>query len=290
MKSVAIVGFAKETLGGAYTTQADEIWVMNNAGILLAKPYEQYPQGLPHIDRCFEIHPLSFIFGSTQYKQEYWDWLAAPHPFPIYVQETDPRIVSGVKYPFDEVSEDIFQRFLRGDEVNLYYTCSLSYMTALAIYEKFDRIEYHGIEMGTNTEYRYQKAGGEFITGVAVGRGIEFILPEKTQLCRGLLYGYEALHMITRQRLEAWRLAFYRAQAEVIGEANVIAGQLSNMKKNVNESAPEYQELLARGQQAQASVFAYGGAVKCVEKLMLECDQVPSTSEIELNVKTLEIV
>jgi len=75
-----------------------------------------------------------------------------------------------------------------------YFSNTVDYALALAIYKGFTEIGLYGINMLSGSEYAYQKAGVEFWIGQAMGRGIKVInhSPISTILKTrdGLLYGY----------------------------------------------------------------------------------------------------
>lgn len=234
MKTVAITGFALPTLGALPNTQADEVWTLNHAFVM----------NFPRMDRCFELHKKEwFLREELPSLQRYREWLQTPHPFPIYMQAVDPEFPASVRYPFEEVSQDIFSRLLRGTERNLYYTSSFSYMLALAIYERFERIEIYGVEMSTETEYGYQKPSGELMIGVALGRGIEVVLQPNSELCRALLYAYDRVPAAGRPRVEALE-QYYLAEHERFHRAAGELAEAFNRRELPDPSA--YMEAMAR--------------------------------------------
>jgi hypothetical protein len=88
-------------------------------------------------------------------------------------------------YPIDEVI-----RYFGTD----YFTNTVDYAIALAIYRKFTGIGLYGVNMSNATEYAYQKPGVEFWIGQAMGRGIKVTvhgnLSTILKTRDGLLYGY----------------------------------------------------------------------------------------------------
>lgn len=79
-KTVAIYGFAPQTRHLINQSKAEEVWSLNNC----------YGYGLPmeRVTRTFEMHELWWQFIGAQRSQsgvEYWEWLLAEHPFPIYM-------------------------------------------------------------------------------------------------------------------------------------------------------------------------------------------------------------
>lgn len=205
MKSIAIAGFAPSTLSALSASSVDEIWTLNHAFAM--------DWAIPRFDRLFELHKRRwFLRDDLASLARYKEWLSAPHPFPIYMQDVDPDFPSSVKYPFDAVCADIFGRLLRGGERNLYFTSSFSYMLGLAVYERVGRVEIYGVEMGTDTEYRYQKPSAELMIGVALGRGIEVVLQPGSELCKAQLYAYDRVPAAERERAEQLA-AHYEAEA-----------------------------------------------------------------------------
>ncbi|MBV6343707.1 hypothetical protein [Candidatus Magnetobacterium casense] len=79
-KTVAIYGFAPQTRGLIAQSKADEVWSLNNC----------YSYGLPieRLTRGFEMHELWIQWIARQRHEsgvEYWNWILAPHKFPIYM-------------------------------------------------------------------------------------------------------------------------------------------------------------------------------------------------------------
>ena len=54
-----------------------------------------------------------------------------------------------------------------------YFTSTVDYAIALAIYKRFDEINIYGVNMINSEEYSYQKPGVEYWIGQAMGRGIK---------------------------------------------------------------------------------------------------------------------
>jgi hypothetical protein len=75
-----------------------------------------------------------------------------------------------------------------------YFTNTVDYAIALAIYRGFTEIDLYGVNMAFGSEYEFEKPGVEFWIGQAMGRGIKVTVfgSESTILKTrdGLLYGY----------------------------------------------------------------------------------------------------
>ena len=89
-------------------------------------------------------------------------------------------------YPIDKIIE-----FFKTD----YFSNSVDYALALAIYQGFTEVSLYGINMLFGSEYAYQKAGVEFWIGQAMGRGIKVSNHSKISTIlktkNGLMYGYD---------------------------------------------------------------------------------------------------
>lgn len=112
----------------------------------------------------------------------------------VYMQKTHDDIPNSIKYPMAEVTAE----FLPDAP---YYTSTPAYMLGLALLMGYKEIELYGFDMGTTTEYHYQRANFEYWIGIAHGRGIKVTLPG-SQILHGLLYGYENMRTGFRQQLE----------------------------------------------------------------------------------------
>jgi hypothetical protein len=75
-----------------------------------------------------------------------------------------------------------------------YFSNTVDYAIALAIYEEFTEIDLYGVNMETPGEYAYQKPGVDFWCGVAIGKGIKVnVFGERSTIMKARdkkLYGY----------------------------------------------------------------------------------------------------
>jgi len=126
-----------------------------------------------------------------------------------------------------------------------YFVSSIDYMSALAIYEGFERIEYYGVELREKTEWAMQKSGATFWAGIAMGRGIEIVIPKNSVLISAPLYGIDTgAQMIPVQVPEELRrqlsLEFDRQRNmhnHFTGKYTVLADQCKKMLDEGNEPA-----------------------------------------------------
>jgi hypothetical protein len=172
---VAIVGKSPHSLQFApYDDPSWEIW-------WIGKDVD----AIPRWDRLLEIHNLDD--GLKRWPTEYVEWLATEHGKPVYVQNLDPRVPSGVVYPKDQVVA----------EYGTYFNNSVSWAFGLALHLGAKEIALYGIDMATNGptsdgEYEHQRPSCEYLVGLARGLGVDvFIHPNSTLLKCQHLYGFD---------------------------------------------------------------------------------------------------
>lgn len=279
MKTVALVGSGQTTMYAVKESKADEVWS-------LSWMYDQtmYPDVLPRMDRMFELHP--FWYFQNSHKTElinHWRWMQQEHDFPVYIQEEEEGVVipSGVVFPFDEINDDLFGGRLVSlmpdgtEEEDLYYSCSISFMIALAVYEKFECIELYGIEMQTSTEYKYQVPGANFMTGLAVGRGVKIVRPKNSTFARSALYAYEVAQVITRSQLDSGLFDYNKQLENEIAKMNVLKGRyqiMFELAKNGKVKPDRLADLSFEVLEAEKRVERCIGAVQAVEWQMEKID------------------
>lgn len=135
---------------------------------------------LPCPDRYFEMHAFWRNFrGNDDDAEEHRRWLMG-QPIPVYMRQVEPEIPNSVAYPFDAVGKVIKQI----NNSVPYLESSVAFMLALAIYEKPDRIGIWGVDMGTTTEYYYQRPNLEYLIGLARGMGIPVFVPPDCALMK----------------------------------------------------------------------------------------------------------
>ena len=209
-RSVALAGFASATREGVYSSKADEIWSLN-----MLHSSKSLRRIFPlDITRLFELHPKWMIQKKWYSTGDHWGWLTRiKHHYPVYLIEEYPEVHNGVRYPLEKVSEKFLGNYYRAGEHLQYYTSSMAYMIALAAYEGFNQIEIYGFEMGSSTEYVYQKACAEFWIGIA-GQHSRVVLPENSQLLKSKLYGFEGGQLVPPELLNDYRMD-YMAQMDI---------------------------------------------------------------------------
>lgn len=135
---------------------------------------------VPVVHRTFEIHAFWRNFrGNPEDAEAHIRWLMGC-TVPVYMRQVEPDVPCSVAYPFDEVEKIIG----KGANGGPYIESSIAAMFAVALLElqPGDRIGIWGVDMGTTTEYAYQRPNMEYLIGFARGRGIKVFIPPQSAL------------------------------------------------------------------------------------------------------------
>lgn len=294
-------GFKKKVafFGGGYTRllildhplvdDDCEIWSGNAV-------WKEWAKGVVELDRCFDIHEVGLLESySGEGDQRHFVWLQEEHPFPIYMQNPDDRFPSAVRYPYEEVCENIFSKVYRGAEPKRAFGSTIDFMAGLAMHEGYDWIGYFGIEMGAGTEYRYQVPDAHFHLGFAAGRDITIWMPDdpRCRLLNRQVYAYEGFQMISRhtlerldQEYEKQRRDWLNATNTWVGAYRLSLGQLEEARKNGNSKeqlADMEKEAIALGEKvrrAREATAMASGAKMAVKALIQTVDLEEPDTEI----------
>jgi len=200
-RKVAILGYTPTRLQAPYDNIEEfEIWGLNDLYRFKSDT------DVKRWDRWFEIHTEKCIRimdtvklapnagrekqpSADDHLKELGSWNV-----PVYMVRKFAEVPNGVIYPLDEIVKEFGKYFLNSNHVK-YFTNSIAYMIALAIYEKFEEIHVYGVDMatsGVDNEYAKQRPSCEFWLGVAIGRGIKIHVPDESDLLKTrYLYGFE---------------------------------------------------------------------------------------------------
>lgn len=239
---IAIVGKAPSSMQLApYKDQSWEIWSINDS---------IYRNMVPRASRQFELHNIE-LTKQPGY-DDYYPWLKTC-PIPVYVNAVHPEISNGVLFPREKVLE-AFPIYVLTDGRMVrrglsYYTNSISYLIALAIWElegveDGSAIGLWGVDMAQHgrhlkSEYAAQRPSCEVFIGIGIGRGIKMVIPEECDLlkCKSM-YGFDTWQdqhkkaAVRKKELEQ-RIQQARALAhEKDKEATFLEGALEDMFYN----------------------------------------------------------
>lgn len=180
MRKVAIIGGADSRKSAPFDDSSWDIWSLNNI----------YPE-IPRQNIWFEIHHI------CQYEEKYYrkgqsefrgrlikDYLEdlAKLDCPVFMQNHWPIIPLSIPFPL----KSILSKF------KTYFTSTIAFMIAWALYEDFDEIGLWGINMAMDGEYYLQRPCLEYFLGIAEGQEKKISISNDSPLLKAKeIYGYD---------------------------------------------------------------------------------------------------
>ena len=180
-KKVAIVGCADSKDEAPFADKSFEIWGVNNLFY-----------HIPRWNRWFEIHTITKDANGEFMRRWVYDFRGQPvkqyladlakMPVPVMMQKTWPEIPNSRAYPLKEIT----------DAYGRYFTNTISYQLALAIYEGYEVIHVYGVDMAVGSEWTHQRASCEYFLGIIKGMGRELYIPPTADLLKTrFMYAFE---------------------------------------------------------------------------------------------------
>lgn len=196
-QTVYIVGFAPSWSSTPWDQPDSHYWGMNALHKLA--PDKKW-------NAWFQLHDVAEHHPDDM--AEHMEWLAN-QDMPVYMWEEHLAkypLPNGVPYP----REQILTKYGR------YFTNTVSWMIAMSIEVKFQKIGVYGVDMAQDTEYQSQRPSCEFFLGWAAGAGLEIDIPKTSDLLKApYLYGLEdGGIMTTKYRARLKELAERRTEME----------------------------------------------------------------------------
>ncbi len=237
-KTVAIVGNNVTTrIDIPFARRYIDIWAFNEA--VLA-------DWMKRVDAIFQMHDAPIWKNPLNRNDgKFSNWIIKDHPYPIYMLDKYGEVPASYKYPLKEICDSLLPLFYRGMHKNKrillkYFTSSVCYALALAIYKGYECIQLFGVEMESNTEYAYQRDGVIFWIGIALGKGIEVNIHPNSRLFSEPLYGYEGKTTLKRENFQE-RLEFLKPYIERSAKAleKVNHEMEANLKDALEDSGGE---------------------------------------------------
>jgi len=273
VKTVCIVGLAPSSRHRAFFDQPEgtEFWCLNNGHSCFR------PEEMAYFTRWFQVHPFAEIMEDRlEDRERHLDRLRQM-TIPVYMQERHEDIPRSVAYPRQEVIDDL------GFD---YFTSSIAYMLALALYEQFECVKLYGVSMEAGGEYIHERPCVEFILGIAHARGVEVVLPEDCALLRGQAYALEV--NISTGRVKAAYNTYCDLREDRRSKYNESIGREAMLRELVAERPRDKRlgerlEAETRQKWMMMSEFnAYAGAAQGVWELYLEAIRPENERDMKL--------
>ena len=148
-------------------------WGINNINLL--RP----------IDVIFEMHTMEVAKNLLPRCQEYLDVARENKTLAYSIMDCEVGGFKFKRFPIEKIVKEFDETF---------FSCSVDFMIAFAIYSKFDKIDVYGVNLVHGHEHSYERPGVEFWRGYAKGRGIDIKfhgpICEVGKTKMGIVYGY----------------------------------------------------------------------------------------------------
>lgn len=235
-----------------------EMWSVNTGHACFSEDQ------LKRFTRWFQLHPRSEFEANNQDRPEHLQWLCSCG-IPVYMEDEWVDIPTSVRYP----RQEIVQKF--GID---YFTSSIAYMIALAMYENFDEIHLYGVDMPSETEYYHERPCVEFWLGCAHRQGIKIVIPECCPLLKGKRYAetvnITSSHVVQKRRFyEQVREEKRQAHIQSIGVLEVLETLVAQRPADIGLISLLEEKRRARDIQG-AEYNAYAGAVQAMTELYID--------------------
>ena len=238
-EKVAIIGFAPSWKEG-FANQSDdcEIWCLNEM-YKVAPEIKNF-----RADRWFEIHDLTSPSKNTKEHQSFLQTCTVP----VYVQKKYDHLPNAIVFPFEEMFKHFSDKGISGSR---YFTSSIAYFIAYAIFLEFKEISIFGVDMATNSEYQGQRNCVEYWIAIAEGMGIKVYIPPSSDLLKCTqLYAIESSNKnrtwIKTQVGELKKRTQHFAQQEMQAQQADLQAKIAQAELRGAMSA--YNEILVRTQ------------------------------------------
>lgn len=142
----------------------------------------------------FQLHDIERAHPNDA--REHLEWLAQCG-VPVFMwEEHIPKygLPNAVPYPRQAII----------DHFGEYFTNTVSWMIALAIYQQYKTVGVYGVDMAQDEEYMHQRPSVEYFLGWCKGAGINLDIPITSDLLKApFLYGYNDDGGVFRTKLIA---------------------------------------------------------------------------------------
>jgi hypothetical protein len=241
-RQIAICGFADSKDQAPWADDSWEKWVVNDLYAYVPPP--------GRVHRVFEIHHLLGLDNRRNPNHIAWMQTQAPAlQIPVYMQEPRPEFPSSRGLPRQELMECFGDQAMGGRVGCDYFTNSISWMFALALYETSEwvtvkgrklrlceqgtKIHMYGVDMAADTEYAAQRPSVEFWVGVGKSMGCEMYIPDNSDILKApALYGFDTSAPL-RVKMQGRTKILREQKMQLAAQRNQVQAQLMEIEKTM---------------------------------------------------------
>jgi len=235
-KTLVIMGTHPNGLNTFDWSRTDcDIWMFNEAANVKVSGKLVYPR----TNALFQLHHEAIWKNPKNRSDEkHYKWLVSGKTPTAYMQKKYKEIPKSVRYPIEDVlalAKNV-RIVVKGKEKEFkYFSSSPDFAFALVAAmwkegKRYKRVEVHGIELETESEYQYQRTGYGFWSGYLAALGIELV--HYNSIFDSPMYGYEGDVAISVKDIEK--------------RITDLTAELGNDKDLYNQEAKIFLESLSR--------------------------------------------
>jgi hypothetical protein len=161
-------------------------WDLPDTDYWACQPVITYKQHEGHrIDALFEMHQMEtwkqFAESLNLYNKD--------KTIPIFMIQANQQVNNSIAYPIREVQQMVADNM----KLKKYFTSTISYMIAMAIWMGYKSIELYGVHMAADEErYSLQRSCCETWLNYGFGKGVNYYVPDESSIMHSThMYGYE---------------------------------------------------------------------------------------------------
>ena len=200
VKRGAIIGTAPTWKQTPWTDQALDIGSLNDAYVMPGFQRASFWCDLhPIPEMVFRpkgeriVQPAHAPVGGYLRPEGHLDWLKS-RPFPVYLHDCEeagcaartreerghdlypfPNWPNAKPFPFKAIEARFGQ----------YWGSTPAWMLAHLLLQDYREIHIYGIHLATEWEYIHQRPNMEFLIGMALSMGVQFVIPDRSSLLKG---------------------------------------------------------------------------------------------------------
>ena len=259
-KTAVILGMHQATFGEFDQTRTDcDVFVFN----------EMVSRGtVAHADYVYQLHkPVVWRSSQNRNDGNHYDWLKNNTEAVIFMQDEYPDVPMSRKFPL----EAIIAAFPGAER---YFTTTVGYALAYAIYAGYKRIEIYGVEMETNTEYAHQRPCVAYWCGVGLGKGLEIDFHSEN-FFKSPLYGYDGDITIPLETFEQRAKLLAEGAKKVLAEYKqarvVMKDTIEAFRKDFKVGCDSFERYVNACAQLGHQFNLYDGALQVVQRHIKAC-------------------
>lgn len=246
-----------------------DIWTINEAATMK-------DTWVKRSTAIIQLHPRS-IWDNPKNKNDphHGEWLKKNTTSTVYMMEKFEDVPMAVTYPLKEIIEKYLCRFevFSPRARKEFITCTVAYMAGLAVYLGYEQVNFYGVELSVDSEYRFQRPGAAFWIGILTQHATVHFYG---RMFDAPLYGFEEEGTVKRNLLEE-RIKLLRPTRDIAaGQIEPLNNEFGRLITRFRETGVEHEPVIKAWQAFTAQLNKFGtfdGSIQELESRIKEIDE-----------------